>query len=140
MLRVCDGLRTANHANSVVDLPSQSVTAQVNTTSVDMANFSELLVHAQCNAVTGSGTGDIVVQESNEASANFTNISGASSNFSAANTAKPIHVNWRSNGARKKYARLAAFNTTNAVTLSATTYRLSPHLETNMGNNVTAVV
>lgn len=139
MLRVCDGLRTANHANSVVDLPSQSVTAQVNTTSVDMANFAELLVHAQCNGVTGAGTGEVVVQESNESGANFTNIAGAVSNFTAANTTKPIHVNWRANGARKKYARLAAFNATNAVTLSATTYRLAPRLETNVGNNVAAV-
>lgn len=124
-LHVVDGMRTFDGANYKLDLNSQSVTAQANTTSVNMTNFSSLMVVGLCNAITGSGTGQIVVQESNESGANFTNVSGGVANFNAANTCRIVHVDWR-DPARKQFARIAAFNATNAVTLSAVSMRIEP--------------
>lgn len=136
MLLACDGLRTANHANFVVDLPSQSVTANVNTSGVEMTNYAQLLVVGICNAITGSGVGNIQLQESDD-NTNFTNVTNAALSFNSANTVKELAIDWRKPG-RKRYARLQASNTTNAATLVAVTNRLMPkNLPTiSQGNNV----
>jgi hypothetical protein len=128
MLKVIDGLRTSNHANSVVDIAAQSVVhgttnANVVSTSVDMANFAELLVVGLCNAVTGTPTGTIAIQESNEAAANFVNVTNAVLTFTAANTVKVHSLDWRKPN-RKRYARLSAYNATNAITLAGITERV----------------
>jgi len=123
MLKVIDGLRTFNAA--APDLAAQSVTTQVNTGSVDMANFAELLVVGQCNSLGGGGVGSLAIQESNEAAANFTNITNAALAFTVANTMKVWSGDWRKPN-RKRYARLAAFNTTANVTMSAVTLRVRP--------------
>ena len=140
MLKVIDGLRTANHANSVIDFPAQSITTQANSTpSVDMANFAELIYVGICNSVTGSGVGQLQVQESNEAAANFVNITNAILAFTTANTIKIGSVDWR-NPSRKQYARLTGTNTTNAITLSGHTQRVQPLNVVSVGNNVVTAV
>lgn len=122
MLKVIDGLRGLYNngaANCTVGLPYQSFTAAVNGAAIDMANFAELLVLGFLMAPTGSGTGVIYVQESNEAAANFANVANASMALSAANTERFHSVDWR-NPARKRYARLVGANATNAVTMMGT--------------------
>lgn len=132
-LKVIDGLRTANHANAVIDF-AQLVAAQVNGPGTDMSEHLEAVYVGTCSAVTGSGTGTIVMQESNEASANFTNVTNASLAFNTANTVKVGSVDWRKPN-RKRYARLAAFNATNSITLQGTLLRVQSKSNVNLGDN-----
>lgn len=127
MLKIIDGLATLDGANFKIDIPYQSVTAQVNSTGVDMSDHNEFLGAFASAAVTGSGTLTCLVQESNEAAANFANVTGGVANavatISAANCLKILAVDWRG-PLRKKYARLSAINATNAVAVSAVGLRV----------------
>jgi hypothetical protein len=129
-LKVIDGLMTLDGANYKIDIPYQAVTAAatVNSTGVDMSAHSEFLAAFLGAAVTGAGVLTCLVQESNEAAANFTNVTGGASNavttISAANTLKVMSVDWRS-PLRKKYARLSVVAATNTVAVSAVGCRVS---------------
>ncbi len=122
MLKVINGLETVDGANNKIDIPYQSVTAQVNSTGVDMSNHDEFLAAFLGAAITGSGTLTCLVQESDEAAANFANVEGGESNavatINAANMLYVMSVDWRG-PTRKKYARLSVINATNAVAVSA---------------------
>lgn len=139
-LKVIDGLKTCDGANAAIDLRSQSVThgtqnSNVVSSSVDMSGFAELIAIGMCNGVTGTPTGTITIQESNESSANFTNITNAVMTFTAANTMQVHSIDWRKPN-RKRYARLSAFNATNACILAGLTLRVQPLRGVSLDDNV----
>ena len=137
MLRVINGLRSFNHSNATINFPNQSITAQANGAAFDSANFSEVIAVGMCQSVTGSGTGQLVIQESNESSANFANINtpiNAVMNFNVANTVRFCSLN-KDRPTRKRYLRLSAFNTTNAVSLSGVLIGVQPSNNINVANN-----
>lgn len=132
-LKVMDGVRTLDGANHTPDLPGTTLTVggteTANTTGAEMKDFFELLASILVTSVAAGCTLVVKAQESNEASANFTDIPGASITFAAntANDAQWIDVNWK-HPDRKRYGRLTATVTgANAATLSATTLRVGPH-------------
>ena len=127
-LKVMDGLRTLDGANMTCDLPPADRTnTAVNTTGVDMSAHNELLVSVQQGVVDAGQVGSVKVQESNEAAANFTDITGAVASFNGAassNLTQVISVDWRS-PERLKYARLVGtFGSTNSALVGAVTMRV----------------
>lgn len=124
-LKVIDGLRTLDGANHKIDIPAQSVAsgATVNGTSHDMSDHNELLAAFLGGAVTGAGSLACVVQESNEAAANFTNVAGATVTITTANFGQLMSVDWRS-PLRKRYARLSVTASVNTVAVSAAGLRV----------------
>ena len=135
MLKVIDGLRTYDHANAKTEIPSQSIngTAVNSAGSLDMADHRELIAVALAGAVTGTGVLTVQIQESNEAAANFTNVTNAVLTLNTANTLKLHSVDWRK-PARKRYARLQA-NTTNAVVVSAFSLAVGPKRLVSLADN-----
>lgn len=132
MLRVLEGARGIDDANSASDIPQANYAAAntMNSTSVDMGNpaadggFEELLVNVRTGVVLGTATLVTVVQESNEATANFTNTT-AFLNFAAAddNKSKWASVLW-THPDRKRYARIQGVTAGNTVEYGAATLRV----------------
>jgi hypothetical protein len=133
MLRVVDGAYTLAAGTFTIDIPYKTLTvggtANAESTGVDMSGHWEFLANV-CGYVIDAGcTLTVTVQESDEAAASFTNITGASHSYAAgsANDSKWFSVSWR-NADRKKYARLQAIVTgANTATLSAVTLRVLPN-------------
>lgn len=130
-MKVMDGARTIDGANSGTDIPYQTLTvgmtAQANSTGVDMSNHFELLATFLAPAVAAGCTLTCLVQESDEAAANFTNITGAAATIAAgsANLAEWISVDWK-HPDRKKYARLSMLATgANTATVAALSLRVN---------------
>ncbi|GAG44021.1 unnamed protein product, partial [marine sediment metagenome] len=117
-------------ANSTPDLVSTTLTvggtATANTTGVDMVAHSEYLACIQVTSVAAGCTLVVKAQESNEAAANFTDVTGAAITYAAntVNDAQWVDVDWR-HPDRLRYARLTATVTgANAAVLSANTLRV----------------
>lgn len=107
MLKVIDGLRTTDGANSGTQIGMISRTAgTVNGPGVAMGGHFEALALVGIGSVAASTNCTYNVQESNDNS-NFTNISGATTvfNASAANLSRVIGIDWK-HPDRKAYARL----------------------------------
>lgn len=125
---VLDGARAMDGANLATDLKIQSLNANtnINTTSVDMSGHCELLVFGHVGTLGASSSAVLVVQESNEANANFTTIANASISLNTANSTQMLSVNWR-HPDRKKYARLQLQPAiSNPTLLGAHTLRVQP--------------
>jgi len=132
-LKVIDGAKAIDGANLACDIDYQTLTvggtANVESTSVDMSEFFELLAHITVDAVDAGCTLKVAVQESDEADASFTNITGALAEFAAgaADDSVWMSVNWK-HPDRKRYARLQAIVTgANTALLTAGTLRVQPH-------------
>lgn len=134
MVKVINGLRTIDGANAAVDLPVEARTAAntTNSTGIDMKDHAELLVVAQSGVITGLGVATFTVQESDEAAANFANVTeggvAASVDFTAAaesNMQKIISLDWN-DPARKRYARVVQATTVNTAEAGAITLRVQP--------------
>lgn len=128
-LKVMDGARTLDGANSTPDLPHEDqANTTVNTTGFDMNDFMELLVNVNTGVVDASQVGGVYVQESNDNST-FANISGASvawNGASSSNLSDWISVNWK-HPDRKRYARLSGvFGATNSAAAGAVGLRVQP--------------
>lgn len=129
-LKVMNGARTLDSANLVTDIAYQTLTvggtAQVNSTGVDMSGHAEFLACCMGMAVHANATLTWYIQESDEAAANFVNISGATKVMAAssANDAAWIDVNWK-HPDRLKYGRIVAIATgANTATVAATSLRV----------------
>jgi hypothetical protein len=131
-LKVMDGLRTVDGANAAVDIAIANYASgnTMNGTSHDMKDHFEFLVSAQAGVVTGTAVVTIVVQESNEAAANFANVASAAVSFANnanSNQAKLISVNWK-HPDRKRYARVQGLVTVaNAAFYGVHAMRVAPH-------------
>ncbi len=131
-LKVMDGARTLDGANSTCDIAHQTLTvgatAQANSAGVDMTNFFEVMAHVNVLSTAAGCTLTVYGQESDDNST-FTNISGSSQVIapSQANDSVWLDVNWK-NPTRKRYFRVSALATgANAAILSAATLRVGPH-------------
>ena len=126
-LKYMDGMATIDGANNAVDIPVLLRTnTTVNSTSVDMSEHHEFLAVLQVGAVETAANVTVVVQESNESAANFTNITGATTGaVNTANTQSMVDVNWKDTR-RRRFARLQSITgTTNNATFGATSLRLN---------------
>lgn len=137
-LKVIDGARTLDGANSGIDLTPISVASANNRSGpgFDMSGHLELLVSVQAGVINTSVV--VVVQESNDNS-NFTNISGASVNMTATNTHKVMSVNWK-HPDRQKYARVNAVAAGGGASLiGVASLRVHPADVVDADDSVTAV-
>lgn len=109
-LKVIDGLRTVDGANSGIDMAIQAIIAgnTVNGASHDMKDHFEFLAICINDDTDVGATLTFRVQESNDNST-FTNITGASAAVASntANTVELISVNWK-HPDRQRYARVTA--------------------------------
>ncbi len=147
-LKVIDGLRSQAHANSDLDLNVQPIVAgnTVNGAVHTIDGFGEFLALFTVDDVDTGATLIVKVQESNEAAANFTNISGATKTIAAgsADIIEMISVDWK-HPDRKKYARVTAQVTgANNADLSAVGLKMVPFggaagLDLDTGDNVVEV-
>jgi hypothetical protein len=126
-LRVAHGLRMNDGANAVSDIPPANYSAgTVNAASVEMTDFNELLAVITAGVVASGGTAQLIVQESDESAANFTNISGATATINnASNTSALVSVDWK-HPDRKKYARAQVITATAASFHGVATMRVQP--------------
>lgn len=132
-MKVMDGARALDGTNLTADIVQTTLTvggtATVNSTGVEMTDFFEFLAHILVTSVDAGATLVVVAQESNEAAANFTNITSATQTFAAtaANDSAWFDVDWK-HPDRGKYARLSATVTgANTAVLSGATFRIQPH-------------
>jgi hypothetical protein len=113
MLRAFDGARSIDPANQGVDItPLDRTAATVNATSVEMSNFASLIGMMMAGVIDAATNVVLWVQESNEAAANFVNITGASKALEAGDDDQSVqvYVDWR-HPDRLKYARLVGIVT-----------------------------
>lgn len=123
-----DGMRTIDGANSAIDLAplSRASGTTTNTTGVDVSGFQEFVAGLEAGAIGAASNVQMVVQESNESAANFTNITGASVNINTTNQQKLIRVDCR-NPDRKKFMRTQSITSGgNASVYGVFTLRLTP--------------
>lgn len=108
MLRAIDGASSIDPANNGVDItPLDRTAATVNATGVDMSGHASFWGMMMAGVIDASTNVTLWVQESNEAAANFVNITGASTVLETADDdqSAQLYVDWR-HPDRKKYARL----------------------------------
>lgn len=141
MMRVIDGAKVFDGANNAPDIPvaARSGTT-VESTPVDMGDpgHNELIVNAQFGERTGSATVLFSLQESNEAGANFTTITGTSLTISAGNLSRMISINW-AHPDRKRYARIRGQTLGNTFVWGATSLRVRPRQEVIGDSNVIVI-
>lgn len=132
MLKVIDGLKLVDAANNTPDVKAADRTnATTNSTGVDMSEHEELLAILHLGVVDASHGMTFAIQESDEAAANFTNITTPVNtvlSIAAANsnTQRVLSVDWR-HPDRKRYARVQGINdATNSALWAATTLRCRP--------------
>ena len=130
-LKVINGLRGVDGANSGMDIDIQAIVFgnTVNGAVHDMVAHFELLFLCLNDDVDAGATLVFHAQESNEAAANFTNITGASVTVAAevANTVELLSIDWK-NPDRKRYARVCATVTgANNADVGAVGLRLQEH-------------
>jgi hypothetical protein len=137
MRKVIDGLRMIDGTNNASDLALVNYASgnTSNSTSVDMIDHSELLVHAMSGTLLGTATLTLIIQESDEAAANFTNV--AFINFAAADDAKNklASIDWN-HPDRKRYARLSGVVANNTVEYAAATIRVRNKMAVTTDTNI----
>lgn len=144
MMRVIDGAKVVDGTNNASDIPQANYAAAntMNSTSVDMRDpgHRELLANVRSGTLLGTATLVVTVQESDEASANFTNVAGATLSFAATddNKSKWASVNW-THPDRKRYARLQGITANNTVEYGAATLRVGPNQQVSTDTNVVKV-
>lgn len=129
MLKVIDGLRTVDGANATCDiLPADRTNTTTNGTGVDMADFEELIAVAMIGTLDASHGQTIAIQESDEAAANFANITSPDNTVhtSVTNTLHVWSVDWR-HPDRKRYARVQVIDdATDSALTGVATMRCRP--------------
>lgn len=128
-LKVIHGAKVLDGTNYTPDIvyADRTVNTTVNSTAVDMVNHFELIVHLLTAVIDAGATVTVQLQESNESSANFTNISGAIFTKTAShdNHSAWMSVNWK-HPDRKRYVRLQGFTAgANSGAYSASTIRMN---------------
>lgn len=128
-LKVIDGARLVDAANNACDIvPLDRTDATTNSTGVDMSGHEEFLVVAMIGLLDASHGLTIAIQESDEAAANFTNITTPQNTVTtmANNTTRVWSVDWR-HPDRKRYARIQGIDdATNSALWGAQSIRAKP--------------
>ncbi len=138
-LKLLEGMRT--HTTSP-DISPQVITAPntVNGGSHDMREHLEFLATVLVGATTSNVL--FIVEESNEAAANFVAIPSANAVFTGSDDdeTESIVVNWR-NPARKRYVRITASTVGGTSgTVAAVGHAIGSHLgDLDAGNNITEI-
>lgn len=138
------GTRSIDPANNGLDIPpTDRSSGTVNgASSLDMKDHASFLAVMSVGVIDASTNVTLLAQESNEAAANFTNISGASTVVVAAanNTAVQIAVDWR-NPDRLRYVRVVGVVAgSNSALYGVSSLRLDPLVNDGaVGADVTVV-